>query len=171
VVVGGPPHDPKVGSLLNCTTPINTGPQHEVLQAALHQFVGWAGGGSAPPSGTRLQLVEATGKPVSIARDARGNARGGVRTPLVDVPVATLTGEPPAGTTATDLTKSSGTCILFGRTIPFDRATLVGLYGSADRYVAAFRASADKAVAAGFLLRPDADELVAYAESQRSRFD
>jgi len=170
VVVGGPPHDPKVGSLLGCTAPINTGPQPEVLQAALHQFVAWASGGAPPPTGTRLQLAKPSGKEASIARDAHGNALGGVRNPLVDVPIATLTGEPPSGTTAADLAKSTGTCILFGRTIPFAHSELVSLYGTADKYVAAFRSSADQEVAAGFLLRPDADALVAYAESNRGLF-
>jgi hypothetical protein len=170
VVTGGTPHDPKSGSLLGCTTDINTGPQHEVIQAALHQFVGWAGGGAAPPAGTPFQLVEQAGRQASIARDPNGNALGGVRNPMVDVPVATLTGEPSAGTTAADLAKNNGTCILFGKTITFDRAKLVGLYGTADKYVAAFRTSGDKAVAAGFLLRPDADELNAFAERNRSLF-
>jgi hypothetical protein len=170
VVVGGPPHDSKVGSLLGCSTPVNTGPQHEVIQAALHQFVPWAAGGAPPRPGPRLQLIEPQGKDVSIARDSHGNALGGVRDPLVDVPVATLTGEPPSGTTSADIEKNGGTCILFGQTIPFDHAKLVQLYGTADKYISAFRASADKEVAAGYLLRPDADELVAYAESNRALF-
>jgi hypothetical protein len=89
---------------------------------------------------------------------------------MVDVPTATLTGEPPAGTTGADVAKNGGTCLLFGRTTPFDHAKLVQLYGNADNYVARFRASANKAVAAGFLLRPDADELIGEAEANRALF-
>jgi Alpha/beta hydrolase domain len=61
-------------------------------------------------------------------------------------------------------------CALFGQTIPYDRAKLVDLYGNADNYVAKFRASADKEVTAGFLLRPDADALIAEAEANRALF-
>jgi hypothetical protein len=168
-VIGGP-RDPSVGSFLGCTTPINTGPQHEVIQAGLRHFVQWAGGGDPPPTATRLHIVRA-GNGVSIARDSNGNALGGVRNPMLDVPTATLTGEPPAGTTGADVAKTAeGTCLLFGRTTPFDHAKLVQLYGNADNYVARFRKSANKAVTAGFLLRPDADELIAEAEANRALF-
>ena len=61
-------------------------------------------------------------------------------------------------------------CTLFGSTTPIDQETLVELYGTADEYVAAFTASADEAVAAGFLLQPDADALVAEAEENRALF-
>jgi hypothetical protein len=61
-------------------------------------------------------------------------------------------------------------CILFGRTIPFDQATLAAKSGTAEGYLQAFRASADETVAAGFLLRPDADLLVAGAESGAATF-
>lgn len=169
VVVGGP-RNPNVGSLLGCTTPINTGPQHEVLQAALHQVVRWVAGGAPPATATPLQVVEHDGQEATIARDAHGNALGGVRDPLVDVPVVTLTGEPPAGTTIADVPKANGTCLLFGKTTPFDHATLVSLYGTADNYVAKFRESANKAVSEGFLLRPDADALIAEAEGNRALF-
>lgn len=167
-IIGGP-RDPNVGSLLGCPAPINTGPQHEVAQAALHHLVAWSAGGAPPPSGERIQLVE--GDEVVIARDDRQLAIGGVRNPLVDVPVAATTGDPPAGASIADLAGgNSDICILFGRTIPFDRATLVEQYGTADGYVAAFEASADQAVAAGVLLRPDADALVTEAEANRALF-
>lgn len=165
-ILGGP-RDPSVGSLLGCDDPINTGPHHEVAQAALHHLVAWAAGGSAPPPAERIELVP--GDDVVIARDERGNALGGVRTPLVDVPIATLTGEPP-GDGSAELTGDGGVCMLFGQTIPFDRATLVELHGSAEDYVAAFRASADEAVDAGFLLPEDAELLVREAEANRELF-
>jgi hypothetical protein len=168
-VVGGP-RDPSVGSLLGCAEPINTGPHHEVLQAALHRLVDWTAGGPPPPEGARLELVESD--EVAIARDEHGIALGGVRNPLVDVPVATLTGEPPGGATLEDLTASdAGICALFGQTIPFARTELVALHGTAGDYLEAFRTSADEAVAAGFLLRGDADQLIAEAEAYQTRFE
>ena len=166
-ILGGP-RDASVGSLLGCDGPINTGPHHEVVQAALHHLVAWVAGGDPPPAGQLLELVD--GEEVAIARDEHGNALGGVRNPLVDVPIATITGDPPGDGSIEALGSDGGVCMLFGQTVAFDRATLVELYGTADDYVAAFRASADEAVDAGFLLRDDADQLIAEAEENRSLF-
>ena len=168
-IVGGP-RDPGLGSLIGCPEPINTGPHHEVVSAAFHNLVTWVADGTAPPAGEPIELVE--GDEVAIARDEDGNALGGVRNPLVDVPVATLSGDPPGGASIDEVTdEGAGVCVLFGSTVPFDRATLLDRYGTADDYVAAFRASADAAVAAGFLLPPDADELIAEAEENRALFE
>lgn len=166
-VIGGP-RDPGIGSLLGCSS-INTGPHKEALAAAFHHLVGWTAGGDAPPTTERLEMVD--GDDPVIVRDERGNALGGVRNPLVDVPVATLTGEPPTESDLEELgSGNADLCLLFGETIPFDQATLVELYGSADAYVQQFRASAAEAVAAGTLLQPDADELISDAEGWRSLF-
>jgi hypothetical protein len=165
----GGPRDPEVGSMLGCTEPINTGPHHEVLQAALHHLVEWAANGTPPPEGERIELVD--GDEVAIARDEHGIAIGGVRNPLVDVPVATLSGDPPEGMSSEDLASGDrGVCALFGHTTPFDQDTLVELYGTADAYLEAFRAAADEAVAAGFLLQAEADELIAEAEENSELF-
>jgi hypothetical protein len=107
--------------------------------------------GEAPPEAPPLE-VEGD----AIVRDERGIARGGIRTPPVDAPVAVLTGEAPPG--------GSIICLLFGETRPFDAATLAGLYPTHGDYVDAVTESADAAVAAGFLLREDADALVSEAE-------
>ncbi|HVJ95955.1 MAG TPA: alpha/beta hydrolase domain-containing protein [Acidimicrobiia bacterium] len=164
-IVGGP-RDPNIGSLLKCEDPINTGPQHEVLQAGLNQLVAWIADGTPPPAGTRIEL--ASEDPAEIARTDDDIALGGVRNPLVDVPVAATTGEPPAGKSNEDV--RDDICLLFGTTTTFDKATLLDRYGSADEYVKQFRASAAKAVAAGFLLQADADKLIAEAEANRKLF-
>jgi hypothetical protein len=168
-IIGGP-RDPNIGQLLGSSEPINVGPQHEVIQAALHHLVDWVRGGPPPPSGTTIQLTDAGD--ITIARDDHGIALGGVRHPLVDVPTAALSGEPPGGETAADLVNGrGGVSVLFGSTTPFDHSTLLALYPTADDYVTAFTASANQAVAAGYLLRPDADALVAEAEANRALFD
>jgi hypothetical protein len=167
-IIGGP-RDPSVGSLLGCSQPINVGPHHEVLQAGYRDFTGWVSGGPPPPKGRRIQLQE--GAKYAIERDSHQIALGGVRNPLVDVPVVATIGDPPGGATARDLAQGTGgVCLLFGQTIPFDHATLISLHGSADGYVAAFRKSAADAVAHGYLLQPDADALVAEAEANRQLF-
>ena len=96
------------------------------------------------------------GRRVVIERDEHGNAVGGIRTPPVDVPVSRLSGEPAVG--------GQPFCRLFGSTTPFDAATLARLYPTHDAYLSAFTASAEAAVDAGFILRPEADEMIAEAQ-------
>jgi hypothetical protein len=74
----------------------------------------------------------------TVARDELGIAKGGLRTPIVEAPLAANVG---------DDTNSPGFCRVFGHTHPFDAATLAKLYpkGSTD-YVAAFDNATDQAV-------------------------
>ncbi len=132
---------------------INAGPQqHYVGQAAVAALDRWAGGGAPPATAPRLEL---TADGAACALDALGNAKGGVRTPWVDAPTAVLSG----------LGQSGGTFgFLFGTTQPFDAATLEKLYpgGKAD-YLARFGAALDAAIAAGFILGDDREEIVGLA--------
>ncbi len=93
--------------------------------------------------------------PAVLALDVHGNVVAGVRTPAVDVPVSTLSGAPPQG--------SSTLCGLFGSTVPFSPQTLVALYGSKAGYVAAYTANLDRAIAAGYVLPADRASLLAQA--------
>ena len=123
----------------------NQGPQTYVMRAALRALHDWVIDGVEPPIAEPMD-VEAG----AIVRDEHGNALGGVRTPAVDVPVATLTGEGVP---------------LIGSTIPFAPAELAELYGSTDGYLRAFDAALDDTVDAGFLLADDIEELQADAET------
>ncbi|HMK99298.1 MAG TPA: alpha/beta hydrolase domain-containing protein [Acidimicrobiales bacterium] len=140
--------------LLGCDFAVNSGPHHEVVQAALHALVHWVTEGSPPPVAPPLELASTS--PPLVARDELGNARGGVRTPDVEAPVATLSGEAPEG--------ASTLCMLFGSTIPFDGATLRRLYGDEAGYLLAYEAALGAAVAAGFLLPADCAAMRARAE-------
>jgi hypothetical protein len=121
----------------------NNGPQQYVMHAALHQLGAWVAHGTPPAHGPPLAIVD--GK---IARDEHGNARGGVRTPQLDVPVAVLSGE--------------GASII-GKTVPFDAATLRSLYPTHDAYVGAFERATDRAVRARHILAVDAPAMKAAA--------
>jgi hypothetical protein len=138
-----------------CAGRLNEGPHRQVLRAALHHLVRWAQTGAAPPVAPRIEVSAEPGHAAEIERDEHGNALGGVRTPLVDVPVAALSGAAAEG--------GAPYCGSFGSTTPFDAATLARLYPDHDSYVAAFTAATEAAVDAGFILRPDADELIAAA--------
>ncbi len=133
--------------------PINTGPQHYVLQAALAHFDRWLRDGTPPPIAPRLD-VQPGDPATAFVVDEHGIARGGVRTPHVDVPTATLSGLGNGGAQIS---------FLCGTTIPFSADKLASLYSSKADYCAQFDAATDVAVAAGFFLEADAPEIKAIA--------
>ncbi len=140
--------------LLGCTTPVNDGPQHTVVQAAFAAFAKWVVHGTPPPSPPPFRL--ASTDPATLALDAHGNVISGVRTPAVDVPVSTLSGAPAPG--------SSELCGLFGSTVTFSPATLARLYHTKSNYLTLYKASLDKAIAGGFILSADRAGLLAQAD-------
>jgi hypothetical protein len=141
-----------IGVVNQCGS-INDGPQHYVLQAAISALRTWVVDGDAPAEAPRFEVTDSGD---AIARDERGIALSGIRTPAVDVPTSVETGEVPAG--------RSGLCVLFGDSRPFDAATLAELYPTHQDYVDAVSESADATVSAGYLLPEDADAFVAEAE-------
>jgi hypothetical protein len=142
------------GPGFTCAMPVNSGPQHFVLDAAAAALMRWVRHGTAPP---HAPLIERTADATpTIARDAFGNALGGIRTPAVDAPIATLSGLGAAGTSF---------CFIAGTTTPFDAATLAGLYPSHAAYVRAVRQSVHGAVRGRFLQRRDARLIKAAARA------
>ncbi len=111
---------------MTADVPINSGPQqHYVGQAGLRQLERWVAEGVAPPRADRLDT-----KGDGFATDEHGIARGGVRTPWVDVPVAVLSGLGQSG---------NGFAFLFGTTMPFDTGALARLYpGGKEDYLVRF---------------------------------
>ena len=140
-----------VPGIITCGTPINSGPQHFVLNAAFAALDRWVRTRKPPARAPRLRV--AAGPPRTITRDARGNARGGIRTPQVDVPIAAFTGEQ----------NGSIICGLLGTTTLFDATTLASLYPSHRAYVARFDTATRNAVRAGVLLKADAKLLRRWA--------
>lgn len=138
--------------VVKCGKPVNSGPQHFVVKAALTALDNWLRTGVPPTPADRLAFDEAT---LSIQRDQYGNALGGIRTPYVDVPVATLSGE---GQEEGDIL-----CMTYGTTELFDEATLASLYPDNATYVALVAESVDDAVAKGFLLQADGELIKTWA--------
>ncbi|OYX74280.1 MAG: hypothetical protein B7Y81_00575 [Caulobacter sp. 32-67-35] len=143
-------------NLLGLTLPgeINAAPQHHyVMMAALSALNRWVTTGEAPPAGTRL-TIDGT-KPARLTLDEVGNAVGGIRSPWMDVPTCKLSGLAIA---------KSRMGALFGSTGPLDPGSLSRLYpaGRAD-YLAKFRDALASAIAAGFILPADRDEIEALA--------
>jgi len=140
-----------IPGLINCNLPINAGPQHFVVNAALAGLDRWIRRGKPPKAAPRLQASAAPS--VVIEHDADGVAKGGVRTPQVDVPIAAFTGEQAGGIL----------CRLFGTTTPFDDATLARLYPSHRAFVAAYDKAIRRAQRKGFLVPADAKLLREWA--------
>jgi hypothetical protein len=132
----------------------NNGPQYRVIRAALHSLHLWMRDGTEPARGETL-VTDANGKSI---RDEHGNALGGVRSPDVDVPIKTLSGDPAAG-------GSGGVwCFLFGSTTPFTPDELMKLYPTHDDYLMKVQESASKQRMTRFLLEPEETGFVSEAQ-------
>ncbi len=126
----------------------NDGPQTYLVRAAIRHLRDWVRDGTAPPTAEPISVSGG-----SIVRDTFGNALGGVRTPLVDVPVATLTGEG---------------FNLIGMTIPLDPEILRMLYPSRADYLREFEEASRAAMIAGFVLADDLEELLGEVGTMQS---
>jgi hypothetical protein len=125
--------------------------------AALHHLKRWVDGGAPPPS---QPLIEFAGERPDVVRDEHGIARGGVRLPQADAPVATNSSIP----VTRDFSGS-----LRGSNQPFGPAKLDALYGSEKNYLARFAEAAQRAVSAGVLLPHDVAPAVEEAAQEYRR--
>jgi hypothetical protein len=139
--------------LMNCSAPINNGPMHIVARAAYHDVKTWLTTGKAPVVAPRIDVT--SDETPQVGRNADGIARGGIRTPPVDVPVAALSGAPGPN--------PSTICLLLGSATPFSAARLAALYPSRDAYVQRYTGAVDKTIKAGLALPADRDALLGFA--------
>lgn len=131
---------------------INQVPTAPIADAALHHMRVWLEGGGAPPV---QPPIEITGDPPEVVRDEHGIARGGIRLPQVDVPVAHNSAIP----LSEDFTsRLGGTCI------PFAPETLRALYRGNEEYLSRFEDATRAAEKAGVIMARDADALIAEAK-------
>src|SRR5262249_42706044 len=135
-----------------CGSPFNTGPMTYVLRASIDALNTWVVDGTPPPKAPRLQTTGDKSAPFAL--DADGNVKGGIRTPQVDAPVATLSGLGQTG---------SNFCGIFGTTKPFDATTIAAKYSTHAAFVKRWNAATDKAVKAGFVVAADAKDIKAAA--------
>lgn len=118
------------------------------VDAAIRHVHDWIIDGTPPP---RQPPIEISGDRVTIERDEHGNARGGVRLPELEVPIASYCG-------------MAEISILGGLTEPFSPQKLRRLYPTREVYVDAVRSAANAAAAAGVIL---AQRAVEYVEAAR----
>jgi hypothetical protein len=145
-----------IADLLDCGVPVNDGPMHIIAKAAFRALEKWVREGEAPP---HAALLETSGDPPQILRDADGIALGGVRTPPVDVPVEVLSGVPGP--------KPSVLCLLLGSTTPLPAERIAELYASRADYVQRYDGATDDTIAAGFALAEDRDALIGFSDPSK----
>jgi len=146
--------------------PVGFGP---VVRAALVNLQAWLNGTEPPPS-IAIELSDATPRDFdgasvrSAARDADGNAQGGVRLPHMP---AVLEGGKKAGAPlgqytgfAWDHEKSNFYFTISGTFTPFPPEKLEALYPDHEAYVTAVAAAAEDLVAKRYILPEDAEAYV-----------
>ena len=132
-------------------TPINT----YALDAAFANLTRWIRDGTPPPKAERIRIENAGTPQARIALDQFGNAVGGVRTPYLDVPIATY------------YTTSKGEtfCPELAHTVPFDWGRLNTLYGTPQNYRGKVGQSVDRLVRDHWLTESDGRKIKAEAGS------
>jgi len=132
------------GTLDNLTPgqEVSSFPQAEVLTPANQFLVDWVMRGTSPPPSQLLEIGDG-----QILRDDNGVAKGGVRSPWVDLPrtryIASL---PPNGT-------------LYGLEEPFAPEKLQRLHGTCEAYLEKFDAEIASMLESGWLFPDDAEKL------------
>jgi len=138
-----------------CAPGPNTGsafPRRFTLDAAIVDLRAWVVDGVRAPAAARIERTVAVPDTPSkkLERDADGNALGGLRSPVVEVPVATYNGE---------------ACISSGTMIPLPPERHAQLYPTHQRYVQELLAATNDAVADRFLVCQDAETILRKASA------
>lgn len=125
-------------------------PMRYLVSSAIHHLDRWIRSGTPPPQGARFAFDGD-----ALAKDEYGNALGGIRLPMVDLPVA----------------RGNATlCALGGITVPFSSLELAALYPTHADYYCRTKAATQAVVQQGFLLPADAEELLGRAMAAKNRW-
>ena len=109
-----------------CTLPaLSHVPTAHVARAGVDHLTRWVIKGTPPPTAPRIEIASANQAGVTAARDAYGNALGGIRLAEHAVPIATNTG----------LNAGPGYCFLNGSHVRFSDDVLRDLYWTPGQYV------------------------------------
>ena len=146
-----PFHNQCEPEMLLMKTPINT----YVLDAALTNLTRWVRDGVAPPKAMRISVENGGTPQARVVRDQFGNAIGGVRTPYLDVPIATY------HTT----TRGETFCPELGRTDPFSWGRLATVHGTPQNYATKVSQSVDRLVKDRWLTESDGKKIKAEANA------
>jgi hypothetical protein len=129
-----------------------------MVAMGLNHLVQWVDNGVVPPRAPYIEVdndLENDGS--RLALDANGNAKGGVRNPYVDVPVAVY-GVPNSGSGA-----SAFLCSIAGWRIPYNEVTLRDLYKNKGSYISRLNRNLMDRVREGWMLPEYAEDVRAEA--------
>jgi len=129
--------------------PPNNFPLHYFLDSSYKNLDIWARGGAPPPRADRIQLNNAGTYSETTALDWYSNPIGGVRSPYVDVPIATYV----------NWSRGQG-CGSWGHPVRFPDSLLASLYPTHDTYVGKVIDSTFALVQQGWLTEPDARDII-----------
>lgn len=132
-----------------CEKPANAMTFYRAQNAVYSHLVRWSTQGVLPPVAPRIKR-SLLGR---IQRDTHGNALGGLRLPEINVPFATY-GIDNSTTGSRDFLDLFA-CATSGSTTAFTATKLQSLYATRADYYAKYKAAADAALAAGYLLPAD----------------
>jgi hypothetical protein len=149
----GPKYERDFGVPLPMPSNVNHISMTPLYDAGLHHLDQWIRTGTAPPEMARIDF---DGDPPEVSRDEHGIARGGIRLPQVEVPIARNSAVP----VADDIFS-----LLYGSSVPFPPDQVRALYGDAATFVARFEEAARSAEKAGVLLPRDVQPLVEEARA------
>lgn len=128
----------------------NDYPYECLFNAAFRDLYCWVREGVPAPHAEPIKIGP-DGKNVT---DIFGNAVGGIRSPFIDLPTASYSGFS---------TLPDGSKGVFGHAVPFSRERMKAIYGSLEHYRVLAEKSTDSAVALGFVLASERDEVVGLA--------
>jgi hypothetical protein len=141
---------PTAAKALTCLPTGNAYPRRYVVDAATHAAMDWALAKRAARVVASITFAKGASpssftSSTDFQHDEYLNTLGGLRSPVLDAPVATYIGP---------------TCGLFGETLAFGPAQLAELYPTHASYVTEMHTSVETAVRRGLLLPADANDLM-----------
>lgn len=147
--------DPKVifATLDNVVSPgeqLSQFPSPPFYSAALVNLINWITKGVSPPKAPPIETANG-----EIARDEYGNAKGGARTPYVDLPTVRYTASAPATEPANMVRR------MIGLQEPIPAEKLLTMYKSRADYLERFNQAMDRMVAQRWLSAQDGEQLKA----------
>jgi hypothetical protein len=130
------------------------------MDAAFANLEVWVRSGTPPPKTSLMNIKTVPGVPIPVAElDKYNNALGGVRSPYVDIPIATYYGSSTPGNQTSRLS-----CTLSGYKIPFKKDLLVDLYPTHDAYVKKVKESVESLVKERLITQSDGLKIIKEAE-------
>jgi hypothetical protein len=152
-----PTYDPDM-----CKMPVTRYPVGAMMAMALHHVIQWSDKGTLPPRADRIVVENG-----AIAVDENGNARGGVRSTYLDVPVAKYgvpnNADPKPGT------RDDFYCGIAGYETPLSADRLHTLYTNAATYRGKVQQRLGELTKAGWFLPEYASQVAGDAEKVQIR--